>query len=274
MHYAMVKAVATHWPFANGAGRFIDKFANAQNFAGSGIRTATTSHGDIMEVIADDLIGKHILLSRQFDRSPINMLINLGQRGDRILDIGANIGYMSCCMLDAIAEATITCVEPQPLIVDLLAKNMERNHAGRFTVVRAALSDHAGTIQMAVDESNRGASHVVRPNELVGTTSISALKTSEFLASLDRVDLLKIDVEGHEEVILRDGQDEIARLRPRAILLEDQMQRMHPHGSIGHILSNIGYTVFGICKSLWRTKLVEIRRPSDELFNDYLAIRS
>lgn len=273
MRYAIVRSLATHWPFANGSGRFIDMFASERQFAGAGFCSAVTSHGDVMDVIADDLIGKHIILSGRFDRTPIDMLIKHGRKGDHILDIGANIGYMSCCMLAAIPGSIVTCVEPQPLITDLLASNMERNHPGRYTIVRAALSDYSGTIQMAVDEVNRGASHVVLGNKNMPTTSIPAVKTSEFLSGLTQVDLLKIDVEGHEEPIFRDGADQLDRLRPRAILLEDRLQRMSPSGDIGRILVDLGYKIFGIKKKLLQTELVSIQRSQDEVYNDYIAVR-
>ena len=52
--------------FANGSGRILDKYARGIDL-GSGKRTAQTSDGFPMRVYADDLIGRHPLMSGMFD---------------------------------------------------------------------------------------------------------------------------------------------------------------------------------------------------------------
>ena len=84
--------------------------------------------------------------------------------------------------------------------------------------------------------------------------------------------LIKIDVEGFEEPIFRSAEQELMRLKPRAILFEDQTGAAAPTGKIGAILVSAGYRIFGIRKRLLKTVLVPIVTQDECHFNDYLAL--
>lgn len=260
-----VALAARYWPFANGSGRILDRFGRGIDL-GTGERLARASDGFELHVRADDLIGRHILLSGKFDRSIVEMLLGEARRGDVLLDIGANIGYVSACFLSRVPDACTICVEPQPGIVDLLERNMAQFGA-RAAIHKVALSDAAGELRFRIDEANRGASRICDDGDIV----VPAVHAGELLASIDRVDLVKIDVEGHEEPIFRAIDAQLARLAPRAILFEDQ--QIGAAGAIGTMLRRHGYAVFGIEKRLTRTRLVPVLSPADCRFNDYLARR-
>jgi FkbM family methyltransferase len=245
--------ISRYWPFANGSGRVLDKFARDIDL-GSGPRSAFTSDGFDLTVLADDLIGRHILMSGKFDRSVVQVLLDLAEPGDVLLDIGANIGYVSACFLANVPDSQVICVEPQPGIVDLLRGNLDPSRA---QIHEVGLSDQDGTLRFAINPHNRGGSRI-SPN---GDHSIPVRNASSFLSELPRVDLIKIDVEGHEEPIFRSIASELKRLRPRAILFEDQNG-----GAISRLLD--GYQTFGIRKRLFRTELVPL--PAD--CNDYVAV--
>ena len=259
--------VARHWPFANGSGRILDRFARGIDL-GVGERTAMTSDGFPMHVYADDLIGRHIVMSGKFDRSVIQALLNLARPGDTLLDIGANIGYYSALFLHKVKNSRAVCFEPQPGIVDLLRLNLAQ-FGDRAQVHQVGLADKEGELRFHVDLTNRGASRFRTDGELV----IKVQDAAKVFAELDRVDLMKIDVEGFEEPIFRAIEGELARLQPRAILFEDQTRSAAPTGVLGSVLARVDYTVWGIDKRLLKTALVRIESSGDCRFNDYLALR-
>jgi len=263
MHPAAI--AARYWPFANGSGRILDRFARGIDL-GSGERIAATSDGFSMHVRADDLIGRHILLSGKFDRSIVQILLDEARPGDTLLDIGANIGYVSACFLARVPGSSAVCVEPQPGIVELLERNMAP-FGERAIIHRVALSDREGELRFRIDPANRGASRVCDDGEIV----VPAVHAGTILASMPRLDLVKIDVEGHEEPVFRAINAQLARLAPRAILFEDQKDGAV--GVIGDILRRHGYAIHGIEKRLTRTALVPILSRRDCRFNDYLARR-
>jgi len=258
--------ISRYWPFANGSGRILDKYARNIDL-GSGERVALTSDGFPMHVYAEDLIGRHVLMSGKFDRSIVQVLLDHARPGDVLLDIGANIGYVSACFLSSVRDSTAHCVEPQPGIVDLLRKNMVQ-FQGRAQVLQAGLSDQDGQLRFHVNVGNRGASRISEDGEI----EIPVREARKVLQSIPRLDLIKIDVEGFEEAIFRSMESELMRLRPRAILFEDQTGNASPDGKIGSILVPAGYQIFGISKRVLKTKLVRIRSASDGQFNDYVAL--
>ena len=263
----LTRTIARYWPFANGSGRILDKFAKKIDL-GSGERVAWTSDGFPLHVYAEDLIGRHILMSGKFDRSIVQVLLDQARVGDALLDIGANIGYVSACFLANVKDSTAYCVEPQPGIVDLLRKNMA-HFAGRAEVLQVGLADKDGVLRFHVDAANRGASRISD----TGKTQIQVQDASKVLKTMRRVDLIKIDVEGFEETIFRSIADELKRLKPRAILFEDQTGTAAPDREIGSILTGAGYRIHGIDKRLMRTALIPVHSARDCRFNDYVALR-
>lgn len=258
--------LSRRWPFANGSGRFIDRWARGINL-GHGQREVRTSDGFSMSVLADDHIGRHLILSGKFDRSVVQALLDHALPGDCLLDIGANIGYVSGCFLAQVPDATAICIEPQPEVFELLERNLAQ-FGERALARQIALSDAAGELRFRIDQANRGASRI----DPAGEIRVPTANAGEFLRGLERLELIKIDVEGHELPILESMADELARLRPRAILFEHHGTEAAPDGKIGRILNAAGYTVFGVRKRLLRTQLVPITCAADCRTNDYLAL--
>lgn len=262
----LIPFLARNWPFANGSGRILDIFADNIHL-GIGERLVQTSDNFPINVYADDLIGRHILMSGGFDRSIVQILLDYSQPHDVLLDIGANIGYFSAVFLTHVVGGKVICIEPQPGVVDLLRKNMDQ-FGNRAKVIQIGLSDSDGMLRFHVNPINRGASRVTPDGE----SEIRVRAAQSVMKALQRVDIIKIDVEGFEEQIFRSMEDELKRLRPRAILFEDQTGAASSAGTIGSVLIRSGYRTFGIDKQLMRTKLVPITSRHDCKFNDYVAL--
>ena len=262
----LIPLIARNWPFANGSGRILDKFARGIDL-GVGERVAQASDGFPMHVYADDLVGRHILMSGAFDRSVIQVLLDQSRNGDVLLDIGANIGYVSAVFLKRVIGSEALCIEPQPGLVDLLRKNMAQ-FGNRVEVKQIGLADEDGVLRFHVNTENRGASRISADGEI----EIHVQMGSKVLAKMPRLDLIKIDVEGFEEPIFRSIEQELVRLKPRAILFEEQTGSAAPSEKIGTILTRTGYRIFGIDKQLFKTELVAINSRDDCRFNDYIAL--
>jgi FkbM family methyltransferase len=93
------------------------------------------------------------------------------------------------------------------------------------------------------------------------------------VANIDRLDLVKIDVEGHEDAVFATCAGQFKKLRPRAIVFECTSGSCAPEGKIGALLNSIDYAVFGVRKRLTKLDLVPIKSASDCIFNDYVAMR-
>ena len=223
------------WPFPRGAGRIIDHFFSQLSFD-TKVASVRTTDGFNIKILPNELIGRHIYLTGEFDRSTVEVLLKLSKPGDVLLDIGANIGYVSACFLQKVPHSKVIAVEPQPQIVDLLRSNLKPFGDERYKVFPVALSDLDSSGWMEICDLNRGASKVVDERNS-RTVEIQLWSAKRLFASLqgEKIDLVKIDVEGQEEVVLKACQADLNRLRPRAIFFEDHTQSSAPDGSIGRI---------------------------------------
>lgn len=259
------------WPFPRGAGRIVDRFFSNISFIGNEEMVRTTD-GFEMSIPLDDAIGRQIYLTGEFDRSIVEVILEFSELGDILLDIGSNVGYVSACFLHNIPNSHAIAVEPQPYVVDLLRKNLSQ-FQNRHQIFELALSDNDGEVNFLIDSRNRGKSRIVD----IGTPETRCIKTrsgDRFFSDLNlsKLDIVKIDVEGHEDEILTVCRQHLERLQPKLVLFEGTRAKADPGGSIGKLLNEIGYGVFGIQKRLSRLKLCPILDSVDRDFNDYVAI--
>ena len=264
------------WPFMHGGGRIVDRL-----FAGLAFEVrpqiVNTRDGFLMTVDPNDLIGRHLYLRGEFDYSNVELLCRLARPGDTLLDIGANIGYVSACFLARVPQSKVVTVEPQPAIIRLLTENLSKFGEERFTVLPFALSNENGEVTFKLNAENSGAGRI-QANDQGGASSKSIIvqrRAADAVyqaGSFGRCNLVKIDVEGHEEEVFHSCRTAFHDLAPRAILFEQEGHKAAPNGPIGKLLSELGYDVFGLKKSLNSLDLVRISDASDCRFNDYVGI--
>jgi FkbM family methyltransferase len=246
--HVAVQAALKAWPFPRGAGRIIDRLFGELTFRES-TATVPTSDGFPITVRPNNLIGRHIYLTGEFDRSIVEILCNFSEPDDLLLDIGANIGYVSTSFLHLVPRSNVIAVDPQPAVLELLQSNLAL-FEGRSTIYPYALGTSDGEVLFEIDQQNPGASRVVT-KESVRTTTIEMRSASRLFSDLNvsRLDLVKIDAEGHDEVIVRACINQLAKLQPKAIVFEGNSD------GVKALLSNAGYDMFGIKKSLRKLTL-------------------
>ena len=110
-----------------------------------------------------------------------------------------------------------------------LAFNIAQNPFGTVKAVACALADKPGELTLFIDPTNRGESSVRILNSSAGrsvqvpATTLKALVESE---GFERIDAIKLDVEGAEDLILEPFlRDAPPELWPGFIVIEDSRQR-------------------------------------------------
>ncbi len=138
-----------------------------------------------------------------------------------VLDVGANIGLATLAMATALpASARLLAVEPSPRNLAHLRRNLAANGlAQRVEVVAAAAGAEPGSLSFHESEFGAG-SHLVSGHHLAGNAMPAVQVPVETLdrvvssRGLERLDFVKIDVEGFEPDVLAGGAGAIARFRP------------------------------------------------------------
>lgn len=264
------------YPFPRGQGRIIDRTLLSRLQFDEEIITTRTSDGVLMKVFPNDLIGRHIYLTGQFDRTIAEVLLAHARPNDCFLDIGANIGYVSTVLLSKVSGLKVAAVEPQPRCVALLQENLRTGGNGRAITIQAAMSDGPGTARMTQTPGNTGGCFISESG-IGGVSDLEVnLVTADMVlqkAGWDHVDLMKIDVEGHEMAVIRSLLPILRQQKTRAVAFECHRisEVQEQGGEINKLLKQVGYEIWGIKKKLLSWNLVPVETGDINGIHDFLA---
>jgi FkbM family methyltransferase len=138
--------------------------------------------------------------------------------GDVVLDCGANIGVTIFEELAAGAK-TIVAIEPAPENLECLRRNFPNEIAsGRVILVPKGVWDKEDMMTLRVDPKNSAAdSFVLKREGAVDLESVPLTTVDNLVAELklDRVDYVKLDIEGAEPNALTGAKATLAKFKPR-----------------------------------------------------------
>lgn len=134
--------------------------------------------------------------------------IDANRRYDTVVDVGANFGGFTT-NIASLAKRIIS-VEPESENKELLKQNIiEHNIENKVTICDKAIGGHK---RSGVIPSNAGGSSIYDVEGATQKIDIITLADLLELYSIDRADILKIDVEGAEkEILLETPSDVLAK---------------------------------------------------------------
>jgi len=170
--------------------------------------------------------------SGNYDNADVEILCGLMKAGTVALDVGANVGFYTVPLGCAarIVGARVIAFEPLPANYRRLVQNVELNGLKDTVELHmTGLSAAAGTAELCLREDFEGGGEVGNASLIIGDgldarfgrisvdlTPLDDLWPELALASLD---IVKIDIEGHEADFLRGAREILERFRP-VILME------------------------------------------------------
>lgn len=203
---------------------------------------------------ADNYIEHTVLVSGTYENE-IKTLINISLKpGFAALDIGANIGIQSIRMAQRIGPGgKVYAFEPLEHLQSKLKKNLALNNCSNVTVFPLALADNEEIKTISIDEKrwNQGTFSLSQNNTGQSEQELKVKIGDRIaeVAQLDRLDLIKIDVEGFEYQVIKGLKDTITRHRPRIIFEYDATYWSRTGQSISDcldLLHSLGYQVYQI----------------------------
>ena len=204
--------------------------------SGSGLEDVIEVNGYSLEVSLDDIIGRSIYVNGIWERENTAVVRRLLSPGATVFDIGANTGYYTLLFSHlAGANGRVYAFEPVPSTRAALERNVARAAtSSNVQILPVAVSDHPGEVLIHVAGAiNTGASHVVSADVddsifssgrkragIVQTLALRCVTGDEIWRERGRpaVDLVKIDIEGHELHALR-GMPELLNANDNIVVL-------------------------------------------------------
>lgn len=165
-----------------------------------------------------------------------------------IFDVGANIGQSVVKFREAFPEARIFCFEPVESVFDRLAENTKGDE--RISLHKLALADSVGqrTIYLTADQTTNSFEST---QNAIGAVSVLVSTVDDFTGqnAIDRIDLLKVDVEGYDLKVLEGAKKCLQENRIVFVVVEvgfNKNDSLHvSFENIRRFLASHGYVVFG-----------------------------
>ena len=154
-------------------------------------------------------------IHEQVDKRVYEKDLVIIQPGDVVLDVGSHLGTFTRRALQ-LGAAQVVAFEIGPGSIACFSKTFEEEiAAGKVRLVQAAAWEEAGTLELR----GSGMGGTVMPFASGEHTSLSVPATTIDLQvrelGLERVDFIKMDIEGSERHALKGARETISRFRPR-----------------------------------------------------------
>lgn len=187
----------------------------------------------------------------------------------RILDCGSNIGAASLFFKRQYPGARVTAYEADPGLCAITRRNLERNGAADVEVVHAALWTATGEVSFLAEGSDSGmigSSAEAAPGMPMTAMTVPSLRLRDVLAQ-DRIDLLKLDIEGAEDAVLIDCEPVLDRVAAIVMDLHEFDPGNRRSSRVFDCLSRAGfvYSVDDLLVQPWRPPLAASDSPFPQL---------
>jgi FkbM family methyltransferase len=199
----------------------------------------------------DDWIQENIFLLGEYERSELKTLDKFLNKDSIFIDVGANIGLYTLCASKLIGEnGKVFCFEPYSENFNSLTNNIAINNLLNVQAEKLAVGEKEGSIKLYYDtrEKNLG---MVSSNYIEDSFSeeVKMVSLDSYLQNkpFDRIDFIKIDIEGSEYSALLGMQNILTTYYP-SLLIEilDNNELSDNSARINAYLEKLGYRKYFI----------------------------
>ena len=210
----------------------------------AGVRTR--ADGLRMDVDSRHVIDWEVCFRGSYESLLVPVFEAVLAPGGFAVDIGANVGVHTLTMARIVgSEGQVFAYEPNPDVFERLVRNVALNELNCVTCYDTALGEVSGTVELRVPRSDTAEA------ENPGLASVKALDTPHDLVEivvdrldslmgrfgLDRLDLIKIDVQGYETFVFRGMREILQHWKPAVVFEYEDWAWEASQGSLGEVIS-------------------------------------
>lgn len=177
------------------------------------VTESTLAGGATVRLDTADWPQAQAYLLGRYDVASVRFIVDHLPADGVFLDGGGHVGLISTQVAAARPGAQVHAFEPHPRIAPLYRRNASASANGSIRLTQAGLSDRPGELRFDVD---------VFAVDEHGTETVPMTTIDQYLADneIERVDVLKLDIEGHELAALRGASSALESGAIRAVIVE------------------------------------------------------
>jgi FkbM family methyltransferase len=163
-------------------------------------------------------------MGQEFEPDNVHLLSLLCESDSRVLDVGANIGMTALALSQICPRGQVAAIEPVPHTFHYLQRNVAQADSGNIKIFNFALGSREGLALMQGHPSNLACSFIADNYTILASDHFSHKITVKRLdeafceLSLDRLDFMKVDVEGFELEVFAGAKKILATYKPIVFL--------------------------------------------------------
>lgn len=195
--------------------------------------------------LKSDLISQHILCTGFYELNLSKLVQRIAQEGGNMLDIGANIGYFSTLFASQKATNKVYAFEPSPRNIAFLNKNVHKNSLKNIEVIPYAVANKNGTTYFEIGPAEQTGWGGIAGIQSSTTQEVKVMTLDSFLEDKNIIiDLLKIDIEGHDLEAIEGAIHSILTKKIKRIVFEYYSEKnVMDEEIIKQILSNPDFKI-------------------------------
>lgn len=199
------------------------------------------AHGKAHKLLClklDGYIGETVRLYGEYSEGEVDVFRHFIRPRDVVIDAGALFGEHTLALAELCPRGAVLAFEPQRIPLQILCGNMQLNSMDNVDASKCALGADDGITKIIPLDPRRESPWGLTSPQLVTDGDPVRVRTIDGLF-LDRLDFIKLDVEGFEVQALEGGRKTIARLQP-VIYVEFNTNRL----ALLAFLGELGYKVW------------------------------
>jgi FkbM family methyltransferase len=199
-------------------------------------------------------ICRSIFVTGRYEPNEFCWLARVLKPGMTLLDVGANLGLYTLFAARRVSTTgRVVAIEPSRREMDLLRRNVEQNVLSNVSLQSLALSDQSAEVELLVAAASHAGHNTLGAfgynTRLEHREKVTACRLDDLVesAKLERLDIIKMDIEGAELAAVRGASAALARYRPTLLMELSDRALNHQGATSGEVLTLLGtyeYDVF------------------------------
>lgn len=216
-----------------------------------GERIVRTRYGFYYKADLGDWLGQYVYLTGAYEPPTARVIAELLQTGDNFIDVGANSGFFTLLACHRVGPTgRVNSFEPVPSMRGRLQDNIALNSFRNVIVHDVAASNSENVLPLFEGpEGHKGISSLRHIDDSAATIQVRTIPLDALRNTLSDIKLVKIDVEGAEQLVL-EGMSRILEEDHPYIVIEitDEYLRAFGHNAVqmSHHLVSLGYRMYAI----------------------------